>query len=92
MVARCRNVEDPVTNVLNNRFVQITDNHNFWIYKDVYETKRQMIYNPTYSIKHGRLTMSEGIDKRKQIISVRYTDLNFVLLLVDSTCVLFTQD
>ena len=32
MIARCRKVEEPVINVLSDRFVPITGNHNFWTY------------------------------------------------------------
>ena len=37
MIARCRKVEDPVINVLNDRLIQVKGQTNFWIYKDVYE-------------------------------------------------------
>ena len=62
--------EEPVLNVLNDRFVPINENHNFWTYKDVFETHRHIIHKPTYSVEDGKLTLSEGVDERRKIISV----------------------
>ena len=37
---------------------------------DVYETNRHINHKPTYSVEDGKLTMREGVDERRQIISV----------------------
>ena len=102
MIARCRMVEEPVINVLSDRVVAINENHNFWTYKDVYETNRHIIHKPTYSIEYGKLTMSEGVDERRTIVPVfnkvdRLSKhpavyLNFLKLLVERKGMPFTVD
>ena len=44
MIARCRKAEVPGINVLSDRFVPVNENHNFWTYKDVYETNNHIIH------------------------------------------------
>ena len=43
---------------------------NFLTYTDAYTTNRNIIHKATYSVEYDKLTMSEGVDERRKIISV----------------------
>ena len=68
----------------------------------MYKTLRHCIQKHTYSEEDGKLTMSEGVDERRKIISVFNTVerlnkhptvyLNYLKLLVESKGMLFTVD
>ena len=68
----------------------------------MYETNKQIIRKPTYSVEDSKLTMSEGIYQRWTIISVSNTVerlnkhptlyLNYLKLLVESKGMRFTVD
>ena len=47
MVAICRNVEHPTTNVMHEQTIHINNNHIFWTFRDIYETNkiRSMVYH-----------------------------------------------
>ena len=68
----------------------------------MYKTLRHCIQKHTYSEEDGKLTMNEGVDERRKIISVFNTVerlnqnpaayLNYLKLLVESKGMLFTLD
>ena len=62
----------------------------------------QCIERQIHTVEDGKLTMSEGKNKRRQVISVSNTVerlnkhpavyVNYLKLIVESTCMLFTVD
>jgi len=102
MIARCRKVEHPTINVMNEQTIQINNNHSFWTFRDIYETNKASIHNRAFHVEGSKLIIGATHDERRKIISVFNTVerlnkhpslyLNFLKLLVESKGMLFTID
>ena len=71
MVNRCRCVEEPRMDFLNDRSFKINNNYNLWKYSEVMELDRQTVQNTRLEVmvSEGELSVSENDrnSRRKQI-------------------------
>ena len=71
MINRCRCVEDPNMDFLNDGRLRINSNYNFWKYAEVMELNQHTVANtrPEFLIEDGRMRVAENEanSKRKSI-------------------------
>ena len=71
MINRCRCVEDPNMDFLNDGRLRINSNYNFWKYAEVMELNQHTVTNtrPEFLIEDGRMRVAENEanSKRKSI-------------------------
>ena len=87
-------VEDQTINDLNEQRIHIDCNHNFWTFRDVYETNKTTMPFLGLAVESNTLVVGSNHDERRHIISVFNTVellnrhaslyLNYLKLLVES--------
>ena len=73
MINRCRCVEDPNMDYLNDGRLRINSNYNFWKYAEVLELNRHTVANtrPEFLIEDGRMRVAENeANAKRKSISV----------------------
>ena len=64
MIARCKKVEEQTINGLNDQMIQTNDNHKFWTFRYVNETRNNTIYGQPYITEGGRLRLGSNHDEQ----------------------------
>ncbi|MFM7978562.1 MAG: hypothetical protein ACKPKO_04535, partial [Candidatus Fonsibacter sp.] len=73
MINRCRCVEDPNMDFLNDGRLKIINNYNFWKYAEVMELNKHTVANtrPEFLIEDGRMRIAENeANAKRKIMSV----------------------
>ena len=71
MLARCRNLEDGRSDVMNSPFLRINKNHCFWTYNEVLEMNKETVEpGIKFEITGSMLRLSDKVDTRRKNISV----------------------
>ena len=70
MIARCKKVEEQTINGLNDQMIQTNDNHKFWTFRYVNETRNNTIYGQPYITEGGRLRLGSNHDEQWKVTSV----------------------
>jgi hypothetical protein len=76
MLARCRNVENPRVDLLNDPILRINSNFNFWKFDEVMELHRQTVQqtSPEFLINGNFLELSDNErNQRRKTISIYNT-------------------